>query len=418
MSIDGYFLRDDYSAIMDAKRRDLLRLLAAAQATAIELQQDLESDPSFRNQAVQASRKLTQTLQTPVDRAWELLFHSTAPSVLIVSINAGWLSLINDSKGSDRYNQGVTIDEIAGSNSSDFALVQRMMRVLTSEGLIRETQNHQYAPTPISKLFDNIGWADGLRHSLRDFSIATTSMPEYFEKNRYQQPDKDHGIYEAMYGTPFFERIKQDEKVGKQFANFMEAMRIGEKPWYEIYPVADKMHVESASDVLLVDIGGSKGHDLLAFAQFRKELGGLPGKLVLQDQPSVISHVPSSTHDIEIQAYDFFEPQPVIGARVYFLKHVLHDWVDKDCVSILSLVRDAMKVGYSKLLINEGMVPDRECSPRVAGFDILMMALVGGTERTTSEWKALIAAVDGLEVEAIWTFGHNNDGVIEVIRKA
>jgi hypothetical protein len=77
-----------------------------------------------------------------------------------------------------------------------------------------------------------------------------------------------------------------------------------------------------------------------------------------------------------------------------------------------------MKVGYSRLLMSERMVPDRECSPRIAAFDVLMMAVVGGRERTTSEWKELIAAVEGLEVEKIWTFGNDNDSVIEVVRNS
>lgn len=411
------YIRDDYPAIIDAKRRDLLRFLAAAQATAVELQQDLASDPSFRNQVVEASRKVTQTLQTPVDRAWELFFHSAAPTALLVSINADWLSLINDTNASNGYtNQEITIDQIARSNSSDVDLVQRLMRVLTSAGLIRETQPHQYAPTPVSKLFDNPGWADGLRHSVRDFSMTMTSVPEYLAEHKYQTPTQDDGIYQHVHGIPFFERLKREEEVRRQFANFMDAMRTGEKPWYEMYPVAERLQVSSVSDVLLVDIGGSKGHDLLAFSQFRKKLG-LQGKLVLQDRPAVLSQVPLSSHDIEIQAHDFFEAQPVIGAKAYFLKHILHDWMDRDCVSILGRVRDAMEVGYSRLLISERMVPDRECSPRIAAFDVLMMVVVGGRERTTSEWKGLIAAVEGLEIEKIWTFGNDNDSVIEAVRK-
>lgn len=416
MSVDVYFLRNDYSTIMEAKQRDLLRLLAAAQATASELQDELASDQSFRAETVELSKKLTRTLQTPTDYAWDLYGRLIDPAVLVVAIDAGWISLVNNVGNADTHAQGISANEVAKSTASDVQLVKRLMRVLTSAGIIRETDVDRYAPTSVSKLAVSSGWGNGLRHSLRDVVPSLAGLPAYFKERHYQQPATKNGIYHHLHGISFFESLQQDKEAGRVFASFMGAMRAGEKPWFDKYPIGEKLRVVSADDVLLVDIGGSKGHDLLAFARRKKDLG-LIGRLILQDRPEVLSQVPPDTEELDAQVYDFFTPQPVLGARAYLLKQVLHDWSDQECVNILGRVRDAMEEGYSRLLIHEMVVPDRGCRPRVAALDIVMLAVVdGGRERTESEWRALIGEVEGLKIEHIWTLGDGVDSVVDVIK--
>jgi len=38
---------------------------------------------------------------------------------------------------------------------------------------------------------------------------------------------------------------------------------------------------------------------------------------------------------------------------------VLHDWPDSVCEKILKQITEAMQLGYSKLLINEIIIPDK-----------------------------------------------------------
>ena len=401
---------------METKRQELLRILAAAQVTASELQEDLASDHSFRAEAVEASKAFTRTLQTPADYAWELFARPIDPAVLLVAIDAGWISLINDAENADKKTQDISANELAASTTSDVQLVKRLMRVLTAAGIIRETGVGRYAPTPVSKLAVNTGWGDGFRHSLRDVMPSMAGLPAYFKENRYQQPTSGNGIYQYVHGLPLFESLQQDKEAGRQFTSFMGAMRVGETPWFDKYPVVENLGGGAAEDVLLVDIGGSKGHDLLAFAECKRKLG-LVGKLVLEDLPEVLSHAPADSEELQKQAYDFFlTPQPVVGARAYFMKRVLHDWSDQECVIIMGRVRDAMKEGHSRLLIHERVVPDSGCRPRIAALDMVMMGLPGGKERTESEWKSLIDEVGGLKIEHIWTYGSDADSIIDVVK--
>lgn len=42
------------------------------------------------------------------------------------------------------------------------------------------------------------------------------------------------------------------------------------------------------NDVLIVDVGGNKGHDL---EEFRAKWANAPGRLILQDQPHVFEEI-------------------------------------------------------------------------------------------------------------------------------
>lgn len=81
-------------------------------------------------------------------------------------------------------------------------------------------------------------------------------------------------------------------------------------------------------------------------------------------------------------AHDFFTPQPVKGARAYYLHSVLHDWNDDDCVRILEALKPAMNKGYSTVLINELVVPSQQAEWPVTSMDHLMLVLGAMRERT------------------------------------
>lgn len=83
---------------------------------------------------------------------------------------------------------------------------------------------------------------------------------------------------------------------------------------------------------------------------------------------------------------------------------------------MLSHIRDAMKPGYSTLLINEIVLPDEKCSHWGAAFDISMMAVVNGQERTKNDWEQLLGSVEGLRVASIWNLAVTGESVVEVSR--
>ena len=74
-------------------------------------------------------------------------------------------------------------------------------------------------------------------------------------------------------------------------------------------------------DVLLVDVGGGVGQDLL---KFHAKHPDLRGRLILQDLPDVVNNAKVPEY-IEAMGHDFFTPQPIHGAKAYYLHSILHD---------------------------------------------------------------------------------------------
>lgn len=78
----------------------------------------------------------------------------------------------------------------------------------------------------------------------------------------------------------------------------------------------------------------------------------------------------------------------------------------------------AMQVGYSKILLNEAIVPKTNCGSWFGAADINLMAVLGGMERTQNQWIDLLQSVD-LEVVKIWNSPHEGDeSIIEAMLKS
>ena len=72
----------------------------------------------------------------------------------------------------------------------------------------------------------------------------------------------------------------------------------------------------------------------------------------------------------------------------------------------------AMKKGYSKMLLFEWILPDKDTPFYPALLDINMMAVLNGMERTREQWTRLLEAV-GLKVVKFWTIADDVEGLVE-----
>lgn len=92
---------------------------------------------------------------------------------------------------------------------------------------------------------------------------------------------------------------------------------------------------------------------------------------------------------------------------------ILHIWPDDLCKDVLGRVRDAMTPGYSRLLINDHVVPATGAHWETSALDILMMTLHSAKERTEAQWRHLLEDVAGLRILGIWDGGRGNESLIE-----
>lgn len=214
-------------------------------------------------------------------------------------------------------------------------------------------------------------------------------------------------------GKPHFTWLSEDPEYGPGFNEFMTERRnaVWEK-WYRIYPMASKIRENQVDkDVFLVDIGGGLGfwtQELL-----RELEGRAPGRLIVQDQPQVVQGI--DIEGIETVPYDFFAPQPVKGAQYYFFKQVIHNWSDSEALKILKNTAAAMD-DSSTCLINDHVLPEEKVSLRISYWDLGMLVLMSGIERTQSQWAQLLKEA-GLQIVQTWyeqnVTGEVTEAVIE-----
>ena len=118
-----------------------------------------------------------------------------------------------------------------------------------------------------------------------------------------------------------------------------------------------------------------------------------------------IRHIPRLT-----QHY----PCILSGARAYYLHSILHDWSDADCLRVLSALKPALEPEYSRILVQEMVVPDKGAQWQLTSLDWGLMQFFSGRERSESEWRKLIEQVDGLKVVQIFKHALSVDSVIEI----
>ena len=210
----------------------------------------------------------------------------------------------------------------------------------------------------------------------------------------------------------------------------MAGCQEGRPSWMDtdFYPVGENLVKDAQTQQtapFLVDIGGGKGQDLQELCQ---RFSMIPGQLILQDLPSVVGEATNLDPRIQPMEHDFFTAQPIKGmmshtkhgnetkayegARAYYMHRIMHDWPDAKCDEILKQLRPAMTKGYSKLLINEHVVPAKGAHWLTTSHDILMMSLFSARERTEQNWQSLLGSA-GFEIARIWTYEPGAESLIE-----
>lgn len=104
--------------------------------------------------------------------------------------------------------------------------------------------------------------------------------------------------------------------------------------------------------------------------------------------------------------------QSITGARAYYMHGVLHDWSDEPACKILEMQKGAMTPGYSTLLIHDHIAPLALAHPHTTAYDLTMMVMVAGKERTESHWRELLKSA-GYEIVRIWKSSLAVQGIIE-----
>jgi len=142
--------------------------------------------------------------------------------------------------------------------------------------------------------------------------------------------------------------------------------------------------VEWRGDETVVDVGGGNGSLLVALLERRPSLHG-----IVLDLPETVRDEKALGERIEFVEGSFFKRVP--EGDVFVLGTVLHDWDDESATRILQTIRRSAREG-SRLLVIDRVLPPGNEPDGSKWLDILMLALLGGKERTEAQWRELLAA--------------------------
>ncbi|PWY74271.1 S-adenosyl-L-methionine-dependent methyltransferase [Aspergillus heteromorphus CBS 117.55] len=236
-----------------------------------------------------------------------------------------------------------------------------------------------------------------------EYSPAMLRAHEFLRQQGWQHDirlrSNPYTLVHDCEGQTMFEHISQSPARATRLNDAMVAedsllAEIG------LYPFAQALGPLAHPDTpTIIDVGGGRGHIL---KQLRTSLPDLPGRFILQDRASVLAdNGPDMTaHAIEPMAHDFFQPQPVQGALVYYIRRVLHDWPDDEVRQILTHLAAAMDRETSRILITETIIPEVGATATNAYMDLTMMTF-GGRERTAKHFAQLLDLA-GLRLAHVW----------------
>nr|AJD20223.1 norcoclaurine 6-O-methyltransferase [Podophyllum peltatum] len=209
--------------------------------------------------------------------------------------------------------------------------------------------------------------------------------PCHFLSDWFKKTDELITPFEATQGMPFWKYFGDNQESGKLFD---KSMACDAKMVMSIVLKECKMKFEGIMS--LVDVGGGTGTVARVIAE------AVPGvKCTVLDLPHVVGTLQGSKN-LEFVSGDMFESIP--SADVALLKSIMHDWSDDECVMILKRCKEAIpsKEAGGKVIIIDMVVDDKnknhyESTETQLFFDMLMMVLITGKERTETEWKKLFS---------------------------
>ena len=268
--------------------------------------------------------------------------------------------------------------ELAGPTRTHAPSLHRLMRTLASLDVLSERADHCFSLTSLGEALKTD--APG---SARSSILAGAGQWAWraWEEFPYSLETGKTGM-EKAWGMPIFDFLTKHPQEASYFSGAMVGFHGGEPP--AVAAAYDFSDFET-----VVDVGGATGNLVTAILEHHPEPRG-----VLFDLPHVVREAPALiearglTDRLTVKAGDFFKTIPE-GGDAYLLSHIIHDWDEDMCLTILGNCRKAMKPN-SRLLIIEMVLPAGDTPHLGKLTDMVMLVLAGGQERTEQEYGTLL----------------------------
>lgn len=273
----------------------------------------------------------------------------------------------------------IAIRQLAQVLSVDSKVLARLLRLLASVGIFEETAKDVFGLTDLSQCLRK-DHPESLYYAIHNHTHISYSA----WSNLIDSLKTGNNAFESYYHQPYFDYLKAHDVHNRVFNNYMK-----QRSQFYVQGIVAAYDFKEAQ--ILMDVGGGYGHILLEILNNNPDIKG-----ILFDQEHVLADARTSNPKLEstcqLVAGSFFDPLPSTDADSIFMKHILHDWPDEDCINILTHCYNALPEN-GHVIIAETVIEN--CSNNEAteakSLDMHMHVLFSAQERTIDEFKALFA---------------------------
>ncbi|PYH30554.1 O-methyltransferase [Aspergillus neoniger CBS 115656] len=364
-------------------------------------------DEKTRKDILDSLSKLYASIESPDDTVQRFTFYNMQLACIRTAIDLKLFELLTQADGP------LTVDQLSESTGANPVFMGRLLRYLASYHAVQEVAKDTFTASNISRTFSQRGFQAAVGHLFCNAGPSIQDLPAFLKENGY--PDIQDNVktpFQRVMNTelPAFLWLQEHPENLAFFNEHMQANRFGMPTFLDVFPAPDKASETSADRALFVDIGGGFGQQAISF---REKYSKLEGRVIVQDLAPTTANA-TQHPGVEFMAYNFFTPQPVKGAKFYYLRNILHDWPDHKCVEILQNIKDAMAPD-SYILIDDMVLPNVGVHWQQAQLDMLMMAALGARERTQEQWNQLLQSA-GLKINKVHTYTESlQDSIIEAV---
>ncbi|XP_054776260.1 isoflavone 7-O-methyltransferase-like [Prosopis cineraria] len=306
-----------------------------------------------------------------------------------------------------KHGQPITIPQLISKleiQPTKTAFVERLVRFLVHNGFLSKTKVHEqdeemevYTLTSSSKLLVKC-----MEPNLAPMvlSFVDPSFLDSFDFLRSWFKRKET-VTEVALGATIWEIFERDSQ---RLKSFNEAMA-SDLRMISVILKDSKSIFQGLESIVDVGVGTCTTCKIISEAYPHL-------KCIVFDRPNVVENC-SGSNNLSYFGGDMFEYIPSVDAVL--LKWMLHCWDDEHSLKILNKCKEAIaKKGEGGVIIIEAVVKEKEDDNDMTLFnlkllfDVMMMSMVNGKERTEKEWKKLLVVAGFKHYKITPCFGYRS----------
>ncbi|KIX09584.1 uncharacterized protein Z518_00664 [Rhinocladiella mackenziei CBS 650.93] len=310
----------------------------------------------------------------------------------------------------------ISVQELSTAVGVDVQRLGRILRLLVLRFCITQTRPGYFAHGAASRwLVRNGSVAAYVETALDIFQKAATSLADTILLDRPGEIG-DGTSFTTRFGEDLYSYWKKHESKMQRFQMGMHDRRLVQEavnsyPW----------------DVLqgkVVDVGGGNGQIAVQIALLNPHLDFVVQDTFVNDDRVKLVNSLGLEGRVRFEVHDYYQPQSITDASVFFIKHCLHNNDDQNCIRILKALVPALENSPTNpvLLVSEYVLPEendttvsRELARQLHNCDVAMMVLFNAMERTASQYQALLTAADPrLKILKVHHVGNDRLSTMEI----